>query len=619
MATLPTRILEIEFDAGVWTNVTADMVAITSRRGRNRESGAFETGSFTFTLRNDARKYDPENTAGTYYGKLRPNRRVRLRATYSAVTYDVFVGYIDRISQVSGGPNDATALFEASDFFKLLNRVELPRSVYVTEVAADTPTLWWQLDEPSGSATVTDVVVHLAGTVLANTTLGESGIVVRDPGSAMGMAGGVSTPAGFGVDRLANPVTIGTGAFSLEFWITAGTQANWGTVLYLFDNTAPAFPLAVSIEGTDDGWFVANGCVVFRTPSAIIGSTVSVTDGSPHHVVCLREADGTLRVYVDGIDRSTTTPAPAATSIPAGYIYVGSEIFSRGLVATVQHVAIYTAALSAARVAAHNAAGRTPWDDDLPGTRLGRIFDLAALPAGDRNIGAGTTTLQSTYLGGSALSWAQKVEETELGWLFVARDGKVTFVGRNAAVTGAYLASLATLVDDDSGAGIPYRSGDADVDEGIIVTRATVSREGSIAVTYYDAVAKAEFGWLDETHDGLLHDSDTYSQSYAQWIVNTHKAPSTRVGTVALELTKDPAAMYPAILALELGDRVTYKRKPQNTGAVFTQDMRVEAISHDTGAHYWRTRLQLSPFNLAAGLPVGVWDVTNWDQSVWGI
>jgi hypothetical protein len=615
MATLPTRILEIEFDAGVWTNVTADMVEVGSRRGRNRELGAFETGHYTFTLRNDGRKYDPENTAGPYYGKLRPNRRCRLRATYNAVTYPVWVGYIDRIAQVGGGPNDATAVFDASDFFKLLNRAELPPSVYAAEVADDGPGRWFRLDEPSGSTTILDSVAQVPATVFGVPSLGAAGLVVRDPAAAVELAAN----SGFHTDPTITPAVIsGTGAFSVEFWIQATTQTTASVVFAQYTpGTAAAF-VDIWVEGNDNIWFVGNGCLVFRTGMlAYVGSSVAVTDGSPHHVVCKRESDGTMRILVDGVDRSTGFTGVAATNIPSGEESIGYP--SGGFVGTLQHLAIYTTALSTARAAAHNAAGRTPWNGDDPGTRLTRIFSLVAT-SGSYVLDGGEPALQSTDLGGTVLAYAQKVEETSLGLLFVDREGDVTFVGRNSSVTGAYLTSKATLVDDDSGAGIPYRSGDADVDEGVIVTRATVSREGSVAVTYFDAAARDEFGWLDEVHDGLLHNSDAYSLGYAQWIVNTHKTPSTRVGIVALELTKDPAAMYPAILGLELGDRVTFKRKPQNTGAVFTQDMRVEAISHDTGAHYWRTRLQLSPFNLAAGgLPVGVWDVTNWDQSVWGI
>jgi hypothetical protein len=292
-----------------------------------------------------------------------------------------------------------------------------------------------------------------------------------------------------------------------------------------------------------------------------------------------------------------------------------------GFVGVIDEVALYTSALSSARVAAHNSGARTPWTGDLPGARLGRILDLAAVPTADRNIDTGSTVLQSTSLGGSALAYAQKVEETDFGELFVTRDGKVRYISRDNLYTGTYLTSQATLVDDDSGAGVPYlNGGSADVDGSIIVTRSTVSRDGSIAVTYYDAAAKAEFGWLDDTHDGLLHASDAYSLAYAQWIVNTHKAPATRIGALDLALAKDPPTMYPAILALELGDRVTYKRKPQNLGAVISIDMRVQSIAHDTGAGYWRTKLELSPINLAAGgAPVGVWDVSLWDQSVWGI
>lgn len=611
MATLPTRILEIEFDAGVWTNVTADMVDIGSRRGRNRESGAFETGHFMFTLRNDARKYDPENTAGPYYSKLRPNRRCRLRATYNAVTYPVWVGYIDRISQVAGGPNDAAAVFDASDFFKLLNRVELPPSVYAAEVATadEVPTALWPLDEPAGSTTATDTGVNRVQLPATGPiTFGVPGIAVRDPSSAMQI-----TATGQYLMRTGPFVMTGTPlAIELLYQHTPAGAVG----LLAGQTTADAQDSAyLGIVGT-------NVVFVVRRAGGTLGTQVStgvnVTDGSPHHIVGTWDAAGAVKIWIDGVDRTSAplTITAGAFGQSAGETFIGAP--AGGSFGTYQFVAFYNGAVpSSATMNAHNTAARTPWNGDLPGTRLVRIFELAG--GGSYLIDPGTTPLQSTDLGGTALAYAQKVEETELGALFVTRDGDVRFLDRQTAVTGAYLTPQFTLVDDDSGAGIPYRSADADVDEGVIVTRATASREGSVAVIYYDAAAQDEFGWLDETHDGLLYNSDAYSLGYAQWIVNTHKSPSSRVGTVTLELTKDPAAMYPAILALELGDRVTFKRKPQNVGAVTTIDMRVEAISHETGSHYWRTRLQLSPFNLAAGLPVGVWDVTTWDQSVWGI
>jgi hypothetical protein len=612
MATLPTRLLEIEFDAGVWTNVTADMVDTGSRRGRNRESGAFEPGHYTFTLRNDTRKDDPENTAGPYYGKLRPNRRCRLRATYNAVTYPVWVGYIDRISQVAGGPNDAVAVFDASDFFKLLNRAELPRSVYVVEVLDDSPKALWPLDEPAGSLTVGDIsgngyTLDVAGAP----AFGEAGLVVRDPSSAVL----TTSSAGQSIGRY-TALPVSGPPITVETWFQRTVDGASGGMVGVMTDPLTHGMFALLTAGTIIGAQAVNGA---NAQTLAVSTGVNIDDNLTHHIVATWDAAGTIKIYVDGVDRTSGSPtcANVAFADTAGFVFA-TGVFSDPDTGITQYAAIYNTALSSARIAAHNTAGRTPWDDDTPGTRLTRIFELVAT-TGSYVLDAGEPTLQATDLGGTVLAYAQKVEETTSGLLFVNREGDVVFVGRNSSVTGDYLTSQATLVDDDSGAGVPYRSGDADVDEGVIVTRATVSREGSVAVTFFDAAARDEFGWLDETHDGLLHDNDAYSLAYAQWIVNTHKAPSTRVGTVALELTKDPAAMYPAILALELGDRVTFKRKPQNVGAVYSADMRVEAISHETGAHYWRTRLQLSPFNIAAGLPVGVWDVTNWDESVWGI
>jgi hypothetical protein len=617
MAVLPARLVELEFDAGVWTDVSADVVSISTRRGRNKESGAFEAGTMTVTLRNDSRKYDPDNTAGTYYGKLRPNRRIRFRATYNAVTYPVYQGYIDRITQQWSGPNDATASIEATDLFKLLARADLPVSAYATEVAADSPAYWWRLGEPAGSTVVRDQVAALQAAVTgASFGLGAAGLVTRDPGGAATFVaeGATAYSRSGAIATLTTPITTYPLTLSAIVSLTGGSG---GDILKLRTLDSGAYDVAkLSSDGTN-AFFTTIAGGTQRT----VSGTAAISGGSPHLVTGVWDAAGLMTLYVDGV--STGTPVAAAAAFnPATRIVIGgpAEYGGGGFVGTIDEPAVFTTAVSAARIAVWSSARATPWNGDLPGTRLGRVLDLAAVPAGDRTLDAGTTILQATSLGTDPLSYAQKVEETEAGRLFVTRDGKVRFIGRQAGDTGTYLTSLATLVDDDSGAGLPYLTASADVDEARIVTRATVSRDGSVAITYYDAAAKAEFGWIDETHDGLLHATDTYSRAYAEWIVNTHKTPASRVGTVTLELAKDPVNLYPGILVLELADRLTWKRKPQNVGAIVTQAMRIESVAHETGGHYWRTSLLLSPFNLGvSGYGTGVWDTSLWDQSVWGL
>lgn len=613
MAILPTRLVEIEFTAGVWTDVSAYVVNVNTRRGRNKQTGAFETGTMTVLARNDDRRFDPDYAAGPYYGNLRPNRRIRFRMTYSATTYYVFQGYIDRITQQYSGPNDATVEIVASDMFKLLARTELPVSVYMAEVTADLPVALWRLDEPSGSTTAVDSIGPNHLTASGNVTFGAAGSVVRDPGGAVTFG---AYPAF--LQRTVTTMPVAATPISLEL---VYRRAAAGPNALLMGLAAPAGSSPgcwLGVTSTGELFFVVAPAGVTATSTG-----AGMNDLAAHHIVATWAASGTMKIFVDGVDKtSAPTSSAAATFNPSNELWVGNGDVMAGNAdpGTYQMAAIYATDLNATRIGAHNAAMRTPWNGDTTGARLVRIEDLAQVPVGDRATDAGSTTLQSTSLGGTALAYAQKVEETEAGRLFVSRDGKFTFKSRYNADIGSYLTSKATLVDADSGAGLGYTAVTADVDEATIITRATVSRDGSVAITWNDAAAQAEFKLIDETHEGLLHNSDTYSLYYAQWIVNTHKTPVSRVGTLAMQLASNPAAYYLTVLDFELGDRVTYKRTPQNIGAVITTDMRIEAISHATGGGYWTTQLQLSPFGVGeGGWATGVWDTSLWDRAVWGL
>jgi len=91
-------------DADVWTDVTGDVLkrtGITTFRGRNTELDDFTVGTAALTLKDTTRKYDPLNTAGTYFGKLTPNRRVKVTVEYAAVEFPLHVGYIEAFPQVT--------------------------------------------------------------------------------------------------------------------------------------------------------------------------------------------------------------------------------------------------------------------------------------------------------------------------------------------------------------------------------------------------------------------------------------------------------------------------------------------------------------------------------------
>jgi hypothetical protein len=80
--------------APTFDDLSSRLLDFTVTRGRSMELDQTETGTLTAVLRNHDRALDPANTAGTYYPDVVPVRQARMKATISAVTYDVFRGDI---------------------------------------------------------------------------------------------------------------------------------------------------------------------------------------------------------------------------------------------------------------------------------------------------------------------------------------------------------------------------------------------------------------------------------------------------------------------------------------------------------------------------------------------
>jgi hypothetical protein len=80
--------------ASVIVDVSSQVSAITTRRGRSPESDQFQTGTLSLRIVDQNGDFNPQNTASPYYGLLSPMRKVQISATYGATTYPIFSGYI---------------------------------------------------------------------------------------------------------------------------------------------------------------------------------------------------------------------------------------------------------------------------------------------------------------------------------------------------------------------------------------------------------------------------------------------------------------------------------------------------------------------------------------------
>lgn len=593
-----------------WTDISGYLKTFTVHRGRSDDQSPFNAGQAQIVLSNETRAFDPTYASSPYYPNVLPMRRISIQATYNAITYDVFNGYVTNWQQTYDPPADAECVVTAADAFKVLANITLPDSAYAAEVRADTPANWWRLGEPAGSTTARDSVGTASVPYVGSPTLGVAGLVAHSP----------LTAAQFPTINDKATGTFGAGGFPL------GTAATVEFLYRLDSNTAPngwlfelittpivlssATGIAIHPAGgnleVDIGNNAATSINVFST-----GVDFTVP-GVTHHVAVVIAAGAAVKIYIDGVDRtsgSTTFSGSFADTTNPWLVGINGFNYGAfnqtGTIGTLDEVALYTTALSAARVAAHNTAARTPWNGDTSGARVGRLLDAGGWPAADRNIDSGVSVLQSADLNQTLLAALQKVEQTEDGALFATAAGLVRFIARDNLLKTPYNTPQATF--GDTGTDLEYGDMTYEYDDTLIFNEVRVSRSGGVTQVVADPTSQTHYLRRSKEIDGLLHQSDSTSLDRAYWELTHYSSPILRITGMRLEPSaNNDATHFPQALGRELLDRVTAKRTPQNLGATIQQDVLIQGISHTVTAMEWITDWNLSPAETQAYWIAGV-------------
>ena len=235
---------------------------------------------------------------------------------------------------------------------------------YAQEVLADSPVLYWPLDEPSGT-TVTD---HSSGgnndgTLVNGPALGEA--TVRDAGGTsirfndtnLDEYCEVATFTGFPTTNITFEAWIGdmagfnTNGVSLIDYATTGSTSDF--MLWVGSTTTESTQFKLYINGSN---------VRFTSgPNASTANTYKLN----HYVVTWRSSDGRAQLWIDGKLWDTQTIGAAHSFVASGHLMTnqfqspkGTPLAGRVSRATYQDVAIYPSVLSDARILAHYLAGR---------------------------------------------------------------------------------------------------------------------------------------------------------------------------------------------------------------------------------------------------------------------
>jgi hypothetical protein len=615
---------------------------LDTTRGRDYELSRCSTGTFSLMLDNTDGRFDPTNPASPYVlGTLNPGgltglvtsgRRIRIRATYQGVTYGIFRGYVDEWPQAwqhAGFYGEANVT--GTDGFAALAAIDLDALVIV-EALKDSPQTLYRANDPTGSvsagnssttnqplsAIVAGANARATDTFAFGSTEGD-GALVGDPTSSLAFGptptvGGIRTSAAVtgyclrtaqsGAGALTGYSTSGgsfvppTTGYAVELWFrtSTATAANFGRLWMQYGSDGiEQSALTTYASSTATGYGLEFTISDRSSGSSWCDSTVDIADGKWHHVVCgrLAGATDTPFLYVDGVSYGpNNVNANTWGSVPAGQNWGGNVTpttknggaFFSG---NIKNLATYSAPLSAARILAHYQAG-SGFSGDNSATRIGRILDAAVWPTSLRSLPTGDSAVGSQSTESvKALEALQTVTDTEGGVLFCDPDGKVKQTSRSSRYNGAASATFGE-------AGTYKYLGDlvVQLDPKDVYNDVTVTREAGSTIHAVDSASQLRY-FPRSLSAATIAVNDSQSVYLAEHLLARYKEPHVRVPTLSLDPLTQPA-LWPIVLGLDIGSRITVSRKPGNAPSI-SRDYFIERVRHQVTATSWRTTWQLSP------------------------
>jgi hypothetical protein len=114
-------------DADDSVDISSIILRASVRRGRNRILNKFEAGTAVVEIKDDNGDWNPANTAGPYYGKLVPLRKIRIFADYEGIRYYLFSGFITSYDTTFalGADEVSKVILQCVDGFRLLNNAAI--------------------------------------------------------------------------------------------------------------------------------------------------------------------------------------------------------------------------------------------------------------------------------------------------------------------------------------------------------------------------------------------------------------------------------------------------------------------------------------------------------------
>ncbi|RNM13289.1 hypothetical protein [Nocardioides pocheonensis] len=536
-------------------------------RGRQDWQGGVTSGDLSLTLNNADGRFTPGSTILATPSPIKVDQRIRIKETVNATTFTRFTGYVKSwpVAWPATVSSWSTVRLVATDAQARAERQVL-KSVVDEEFGIDTPIAYYPVDDAAGTVLATDRSgnqhdpLALSGSgVLGDTSRGLTSAMLHSTGVLQASYGAAGVPAvGVCFAFSASPVTatVTIGAFGSSATDFIGT----GFGIFQISSSGNLYNLVFYIAGNG-----ANG----------IASSTTVADGNLH-VAEVQYSGGTWTLYLDG--SAVGSLAGSAPSPVALLRFVGDTFNTN---ATVAQVALFSTATGSARAASRAKAILTGFAGESGVARITRLAGYANLPVGTLDASL-TNVAAAETAGRSPWDALQQAANAEVGVVYFDGSGNLTFHNRNrpAAKTAPDLTLSAAYITPDVQ---PV----TDDQQMVNYVEGTAAGTGTTQVVRNTA-SEASHGRYPTSVEYLVQ-TDQEVTDRINWIVGNFAEPTTRYGTLTINLYAMTAPQAAAVLsAIEIDCWLQVTSMPsQNTGGT-TADVVVEGYAEEVTASSWK-------------------------------
>jgi len=237
-----------------------------------------------------------------------------------------------------------------------------PTISFAQTVIADNPVAYWRLNETNGTVAHDSWGGHDGQYFNAN--LGLTGYNTNDPDFAVGVGqlspidSYIGNIQGIDFSTFANNAT-----FSVEAWVNGGTQiAGAGIVTFGYGSGGEQFNLDTGSGGTHAFRFSVRDAINIAHNA---NGNIAPNSTWQHVVGVCDEPNGFLRLYVNGVSNANATIS-GGVQMATSPLSIGSRqpdfhsTYTANFVGSIDEVALYNYALSAAQIQNHYIAGTNP-------------------------------------------------------------------------------------------------------------------------------------------------------------------------------------------------------------------------------------------------------------------